>query len=85
VVKACIPIDGDTYDVPAVIASGSSHGRKFDALAKQQELSAALYCRPGQGIPPFLVLHLVGNAPENKYSTAHQTRILATAVMLQLL
>ena len=86
VVKACIPIDGDTYDVPAVIASGSSHGKKFGdgfqmaTLAEQQELSAALHCRPGQGIPPFLALHIFGNAPENTYSTAHQTRILATAL-----
>ena len=80
VVKACIPIDGDTYDVPSVIASGSSHGRKFGALAEQQELSAALHCRPGQGIPPFLALHIFVDDPENKYSTAHQTRILATAL-----
>ena len=80
VVKACIPIDGDTYDVPAVIASGSSHGKKFGALAEQQELSAALHCWRGQGIPPFLALHIYVNAPENKYSTAHQTRILATAL-----
>ena len=49
-------------------------------LAEQQELSAALHCRPGQGIPPFLALHIFGNAPENTYSTAHQTRILATAL-----
>ena len=34
----------------------------------------------GQGIPPFLALHIFVDDPENKYSTAHQTRILATAL-----
>lgn len=93
VVKGCIPIDGDTYDVPAVIAAGSRHDQKFGELPEQQELSAAVHAkaaaavqgREGQ-IPPFLALHIYGkpdgspHPPEDNYCTAHQTRILAAAL-----
>ena len=92
VVKACIPIDGDTYDVPAVIAAGSRHDTKFGDLAEQRELSAAVHARAAaqQGgpcqIPPFLALHIFGKSngsphpSENNYCTSHQTRILADAL-----
>lgn len=91
-VKACIPIDGDTYDVPAVVAAGSRHDSKFGELAEQQELSAALHVKAaawqrGQcPIPPFLALHIYGKSDgsphpsDNNYCTAHQTRILADAL-----
>ncbi len=92
VVKACIPIDGDTYDVPAVIAAGSRHDKKFGELVEQQELSAALHVRAATkhgrqcAIPPFLALHIYGKPDgsphphNNNYCTAHQTRILADAL-----
>jgi acetyl esterase/lipase len=92
VVKACIPIDGDTYDVPAVVAAGSRHDSKFGELAEQQELSAALHAKTAAQhdercpIPPFLALHIYGkpdgspHPSDDNYCTAHQTRILAAAL-----
>ena len=55
-------------------------------LAEQQALSAALHCRAARGIPPFLALHIFGkpdgspHPSEDNYCTAHQARILATAL-----
>jgi hypothetical protein len=34
-------MDGDTYDVPAVVAAGSRHDKQFGDLTEQIDLSAA--------------------------------------------
>jgi acetyl esterase/lipase len=75
IVKGCVPVDGDTYDVPAIIATAEarwqSHGlprakfghrEKFgNDPAKHKDLSAVTHVAKGKGIPPFLILHVAGH------------------------
>lgn len=78
ILKGCVPVDGDTYDVPAIIETAETrrrvhgqpqakfgHREKFgNDPAKHRDLSAVTHVAPGKGIPPFLVLH-VADHPDN--------------------
>src|SRR5687767_9497470 len=71
-VKGCVPVDGDTYDVPAIIETAETrwrvhglprakfgHREKFgDDPAKHRDFSAVTHVAKGKGIPPFLILHV---------------------------
>jgi acetyl esterase/lipase len=70
-IRGCVPVDGDTYDVPLQVATATArrlslkqpppkmgHPEKFGNLAQQRELSAVTHVAAGKGIPPFLVLHV---------------------------
>ena len=75
ILKACVPVDGDTYDVPAIIETAEArcrahglplpangHRKKFgDDPARFRDLSAVTHATPGKGIPPFLILYVSGN------------------------
>jgi arylformamidase len=75
IVKGCVPVDGDTYDVPAIIATAEArwkahglppakfgHREKFgNDPAKHTDFSAVTHVAKGKGIPPFLVLHVSGH------------------------
>jgi acetyl esterase/lipase len=69
--KGCVPVDGDTYDVPLQVATATArrksqhqpaprwgHPEKFGDLASQREFSPVNHVAPHRGIPPFLVLHV---------------------------
>src|SRR5438552_4809848 len=72
ITKGCVPVDGDTYDVPAMIETAETrrrvhglpqakigHREKFgNDPAKHRDLSAVTHVAPGKGIPPFFVLHV---------------------------
>lgn len=74
-IKGCVPVDGDTYDVPAIIATAEArwkahglprakfgHREKFgDDPAKHVDLSAVTHVARGKRIPPFLILHVAGH------------------------
>jgi acetyl esterase/lipase len=70
-IKGCVPIDGDTYDVPLQVATATArrkslkqpppkmgHPEKFGNLERQRELSAVNHVARNKGIPPFLLLHV---------------------------
>jgi arylformamidase len=70
-IKGCVPVDGDTYDVPLEVATATArrkslkqpppkwgHPEKFGHLKQQRDLSAVTHVAPNRGIPPFLILHL---------------------------
>ncbi|MCW5982591.1 MAG: alpha/beta hydrolase [Bryobacteraceae bacterium] len=70
-IKGCVPVDGDTYDVPLQVATATArrkslqqpppkmgHPEKFGDLARQREYSAVNHVAPNRGIPPFLLLHV---------------------------
>ena len=70
-IKGCVPVDGDTYDVPLQVATATArrkslkqpppkmgHPEKFGNLERQRELSAVNHVAPNRGIPPFLLLHV---------------------------
>jgi acetyl esterase/lipase len=72
VLKGCVPVDGDTYDIPAIIELAETrwrlhgmppqkfgHRAKFgDDPAKHRDFSAVNHAGKGKGIPPFLILHV---------------------------
>jgi acetyl esterase/lipase len=75
IVKGCVPVDGDTYDVPAIIETAEArwkahglprakfgHREKFgNDPAKHKDFSAVTHVSKGKGIPPFLILHVAGH------------------------
>jgi arylformamidase len=72
IIKGCVPVDGDTYDVPAIIETGETrrrvhglpqakfgHREKFgNDSAKHRDFSAVTHVAKDKGIPPFLILHV---------------------------
>jgi acetyl esterase/lipase len=71
VIRGCVPVDGDTYDVPLQVATATArrlslkqppprlgHPEKFGPLPNQRELSAGNHVVPHRGIAPFLILHV---------------------------
>src|SRR5262245_17629703 len=72
IVKGCVPVDGDTYDVPAIIETAETrrrvhgqppatfgHREKFgNDPAKHRDFSAVTHVARDKGIPPFLILHV---------------------------
>lgn len=81
----CVPLDGDTYDLPAIIMTVEScltfhglplpeygHRVKFgNDPQKHIEYSAVTHVEKGKGIPPFLILYVA----ENPNTTAQAKRL----------
>ncbi len=75
VLIGCVPVDGDTYDVPAIIETDETrrrvhgqpqpkfgHREKFgNNPEKHRDFSAVTHVAKGKGIPPFLILHVAGS------------------------
>src|SRR5438874_359776 len=73
--KGCVPVDGDTYDVPAIIEVAETrwrvhglapakfgHREKFgNDPARHRDFSAVTHVARDKGIPPFLILHVAGH------------------------
>jgi arylformamidase len=72
IIKGCIPVDGDTYDVPLMIETGAArrkalgqpnpkfgHYEKFGSdPVKHRDFSAVNHVARDKGIPPFLLLYV---------------------------
>jgi arylformamidase len=72
IIKGCVPVDGDTYDIPAIIETAETrrrvhgqpqlkfgHREKFgNDPAKHRDFSAVTHVAKDKGIPPFLILHV---------------------------
>jgi acetyl esterase/lipase len=88
-IKGCVPVDGDTYDVPAIIEVAETrwrvhglppakfgHREKFgNSPEKHKDYSAVTHVGKDKGIPPFLIIH-VADHPD----TTAQARRLAAAL-----
>ena len=75
IIKGCVPVDGDTYDIPAMIETAETrwrvhglpvakfgHREKFgNDPAKHKDFSAITHVTKDKGIPPFLILHVAGH------------------------
>jgi acetyl esterase/lipase len=73
--RGCVPVDGDTYDLPAMIFTAEmrqtvhglplpefGHRVKFGNDPKKHiDYSAVTHVAKGKGIPPFLILHVAGH------------------------
>jgi acetyl esterase/lipase len=87
--QGCVPVDGDTYDVPAIIETAETrrrvhgepppkfgHREKFgNDPAKHKDYSAVTHIAKDKGIPPFLILY-VADHPD----TSAQARRLASVL-----
>jgi acetyl esterase/lipase len=87
IIKGCVPVDGDTFDVPAIIETAETrrrahgqpqakfgHREKFgNDPAKHRDFSAVTHIGPNKGIPPFLILHVA----EHPDTTAQAERLAA--------
>jgi acetyl esterase/lipase len=88
-IKGCVPVDADTFDVPAIIEMAETrarvhglpmptygHRQKFgNDPAKHVDFSTVTHVARGKGIPPFLILHIGGNP-----DTTAQARRLANVL-----
>jgi acetyl esterase/lipase len=77
IIKGCVPVDGDTYDVPMQIKTveekrAKSYRTTFGDEESQKNLSSVTHVAKGKNIPPFLILHVAGH-PE---TTAQSNRLL---------
>ncbi len=75
ILKGCVPVDGDTYDIPKIIMTAEHrqalYGGKMFAFGHRQkfgndpekhlEFSAVTHVAKGKDIPPFLLLYFPGN------------------------
>ena len=92
VLIGCVPVDGDTYDVPAIIETAETrlrvhgfppprngHRVKFgNTPEKHKEFSAVTHIAKGKGIPPFLILH-VADHPDNSAQAQRLGAVLKDA------
>lgn len=92
VLKGCVPVDGDTFDLPAIIMTAEfrqkvhglplpkvGHRGKFgNSPEKHIDFSAVTHVAPGKGIPPFLILH-VGGHPDTSAQARRLGAVLAEA------
>ena len=88
-IKGCVPVDADTFDIPAIIEVAETrarvhhlplptygHRQKFgDDPAKHRDFSAVTHVTGNKGIPPFLILHIAGHP-----DTTAQARRLAAVL-----
>jgi arylformamidase len=88
-IKGCVPVDADTFDIPAIIEVAETrarvhhlplptngHRQKFgNDPTKHLEFSAVTHVAAAKGIPPFLILHIAGNP-----DTSAQARRLAAVL-----
>lgn len=70
--RGCVPVDGDTYDIPAIIETAETrrrvhgeplptngHRQKFgNDPGKHVDFSAVTHVAADKAIPPFLILHV---------------------------
>src|SRR5262249_42847700 len=81
-VKACIPVDGDTYDVPMQIKTvekrrADIYTKKFGDADSQKALSPVTHVK-NKDVPPFLILH-VADHPETKGQSQRLVKALQEA------
>ena len=92
VLKGCVPVDGDTYDIPKIITTAElreqlygrplptfGHRQKFgDDPKKHVDFSAVTHVANDKGIPPFLILYFSGN-PDTRAQARRLEAVLKEA------
>jgi arylformamidase len=87
VIKGCVPVDGDTFDLPMRFATVQKSGNqklaerdkeRFGDAQLQKELSSVTYIAKGKHIPPFLILH-VADHPDTTGQSQRLFRALKEA------
>jgi acetyl esterase/lipase len=92
IIKGCVPVDGDTFDVPAIIETAETrrrvhgqpqakygHREKFgNDPAKHRDFSAVTHVAKDKGIPPFLIMH-VADHPDTSAQAERLASVLKSA------
>ena len=92
IIKGCVPVDADTFDIPAIIEVAETrarahqlplptygHRQKFgNDPAKHRDFSAVTHVAPNKGIPPFLILHIAGH-PDTGAQARRMANVLEAA------
>jgi acetyl esterase/lipase len=92
IVKGCVPVDGDTFDVPAIIETAETrrrvhglpqakfgHREKFGGTPeKHRDFSAVTHVAQDKGIPPFLIVH-VADHPDTTAQAQRLASVLKEA------
>src|SRR5205823_6092409 len=87
-----VPVDGETFDVPAIIETAETRSRVHgqpqaryghrekcgDDPAKHRDLSAVTHVAKDKGIPPFLILH-VAEHPDTSAQAQRLANVLKGA------
>ena len=72
IIKACVPVDGDTYDVPAMVETAETRSKSHNLPKakfgyrekfgndpeKHRDYSAVTHVAKDKGTPPFFILHV---------------------------
>jgi arylformamidase len=88
----CVPVDGDTYDIPKIIMTAEhrqalyggemftfGHRQKFGNDPKKHlDFSAVTHVAKNKGIPPFLLLYFSGN-PDTRAQAERLASVLDNA------
>jgi acetyl esterase/lipase len=94
VLRGCVPVDGDTYDIPKIIMTAElrqalyggkmftfGHRQKFgNDPEKHVDFSAVTHVAKDRGIPPFLILYFAGN-PETTSQARRLEAVLEQAAV----
>ena len=92
VLQGCVPVDGDTYDIPKIIMTAElrhaiyglpqrtfGHRQKFgNDPEKHLDFSAVTHVAKGKGIPPFLLFYFSGN-PDTRAQAERLESVLKAA------
>ena len=92
VLKGCVPVDGDTYDIPKIIMTAEhrqtlyggkmytfGHRQKFgNDPEKHVDFSAVTHVAKNKDIPPFLLLYFPGN-PDTRAQARRLEAVLREA------
>jgi acetyl esterase/lipase len=92
VLRGCVPVDGDTYDIPKIIMTAEhrqalyggkmftfGHRQKFgNDPEKHVDFSAVTHVAKDKGIPPFLILYFPGN-PDTRAQAQRLESVLKAA------
>jgi arylformamidase len=91
-IKGCVPVDADTFDIPAIIEVAETrarahhlplptygHRQKFgNDPVKHRDFSAVTHVARDKGIPPFLILHIAGQ-PDTTAQARRMEQVLKAA------
>jgi arylformamidase len=91
-IRGCVPVDADTFDIPAIIEVAETRARvhqlplptyghrlKFgNDPAKHRDFSAVTHVARDKGIPPFLILHIAGH-PDTGAQARRMANVLEAA------
>jgi arylformamidase len=86
VLKGCVPVDGDTYDIPKIISTAEHrqmiYGGKMygNDPEKHIDFSAVTHVAKGKGIPPFLLLYFPGNPDTNAQAAILKSALEAAEI-----